>query len=68
MQKLKNNEQTEIIVEDTLSDGKMYLKQIISLTDLMLINADINDIPNLMTIKELAEKGLEKLELISGID
>ncbi|MGN0018658.1 MAG: hypothetical protein ACI37S_06420 [Candidatus Gastranaerophilaceae bacterium] len=57
---------TKITIEDTLNDSRMYFKQIIGLTDLMIISANVHDIPNLITIKELAENGLNKLESISG--
>jgi len=48
-----------------LADTSLYFKQIIALVDLMLINSNIEDTPNLMTLKELAEIGLNKIEILN---
>lgn len=49
---------------DTIADTSLYFRQIIALVDLMLANSNIEDTPNLMTLKELAESGLSKIELL----
>ena len=50
--------------EDLIADAQLYFKQIISMSDLMIANANIDEIPNLTTLKELAESGLNKLKQI----
>ncbi len=44
--------------EDNNAEIEMYYRQIISLADLMLNNTE--DIPNILTIRDLAQNGLEK--------
>lgn len=51
--------------DDIIADTSLYFRQIIALTDLMLANSNVEDTPNLMTLKELAESGLNKLNLIN---
>lgn len=50
--------------EDLITDTSLYFRQIIALVDLMLINSNIEETPNLMTLKELAESGLNKIEIL----
>lgn len=45
--------------DDINADIEMSFKQIISLTDLMLEHGN-KEVPNILTIRDLAEKGLEK--------
>lgn len=45
--------------EDINANIEMYFKQIISLTDLML-EAHNEIAPNILTIRDLAQSGLEK--------
>lgn len=45
--------------DDINADIEMSFKQIISLTDLMLEHGN-KDVPNILTIRDLAERGLEK--------
>ena len=53
--------------EDINASIEMYFRQIISLTDLMLeINNDIS--PNILTIRDLAQAGLNKSISISSND
>jgi hypothetical protein len=46
--------------EDNNADIEMCFKQIISLTDLML-EIHSQNIPNILTIRDLAQSGLEKV-------
>lgn len=48
--------------EDINADIEMSFKQIISLTDLMLESNNEN-VPNILTIRDLAQSGLSKLNL-----
>lgn len=50
--------------EDLIAETALYFKQIISMLDLMITNANLEDMPNLITLKELAESGLNKLKVI----
>lgn len=45
--------------DDKNADIEMYFKQIISLADLMIETTN-NSMPNLLTIRDLAESGLTK--------
>ncbi|MBR2525564.1 hypothetical protein IKE67_03775 [bacterium] len=49
--------------EDLIAETELYFKQIISMLDLMITNANFKDMPNLITLKELAEIGLNKLRI-----
>ena len=51
-------------MSDILADTSLYFRQIIALVDLMLANSNIEETPNLMTLKELAESGLNKIEIL----
>lgn len=51
-------------LSDTLADTSLYFRQIIALVDLMLANSNIEETPNLMTLKELAESCLNKIEIL----
>lgn len=54
-------------IDDINAEVEMSLKQIISLTDLMLEHGNEN-IPNILTIRGLAQVGLEKqLKLSNGL-
>lgn len=57
--KLDENSMSDILV-----DTSLYFRQIIALVDLMLANSNIEETPNLMTLKELAESGLNKIEIL----
>lgn len=46
--------------EDINADIEMSFKQIISLTDLML-ECNNENVPNVLTIRDLAQSGLSKL-------
>lgn len=48
-----------MLKEDIGADIEMSFKQIISLADLMLENCNEN-VPNILTIRDLALSGLEK--------
>lgn len=50
--------------EDCCASIKMYFTQIIALTDLLIENGEENQIPNFITLKELAESGINKLFLL----
>ena len=52
--------------EDLIADTSLYFRQIIALVDLMIVNSNIEDTPNLMTLKELAESGLNKISIINN--
>ena len=49
--------------EDGFYDIVMKLRQIDSLIDVMLLGADIEDTPNLITLKELTESCLDKIKI-----
>ena len=51
-------------MSDILADTSLYFRQIIALVDLMLANSNIEETPNLITLKELAESGLNKIEIL----
>jgi len=44
---------------DINADIEMYFRQIVSLTDLM-IECNSEDMPNILTIRDLAQAGLNK--------
>ena len=50
--------------DDLIAETELYFKQIISMLDLMITNANIEDMPNLITLKELAKSGLNKLKVL----
>ncbi len=54
----------KFIIEDLIVNTELYFKQIIALLDLMLEVSDVDSAPNLMTLKELAESGLNKIKLV----
>ena len=45
---------------DVVKDVEMYLKQIVALCNLML-EVDIYEMPNILTIMDIAEQGISKL-------
>ena len=49
--------------EDLKADSQMYLQQIIELSELMLENNKFST-PNIMTLRDLAQNCLEKIDLI----
>ena len=49
--------------EDINADIEMYFKQIISMADLM-IEKNNESVPNVLTIRDLAQLGLNKIGLI----
>ena len=54
----------DVEIEDCCADIQMYFKQIIALTDLLIENAEADEIPNFLTLKELAESGVSKMLLL----
>ncbi len=57
----ENNKKEKIMnKEDTGAEIEMSFRQIISLTDLMLEHDNENS-PNILTIRDIAEAGLEKI-------
>lgn len=53
--------------EDKIADTCMYFRQIIDLADLMLEN-NIFSMPNILTLRDLAQNGYEKLYSINDFE
>lgn len=50
--------------EDFNADIEMCFRQIVSLSDLMLEHNNNENVPNILTIRDLAQAGLGKINLI----
>ena len=51
-------------IEDYCADIQMYFQQIVALATLLIENGTADEVPNLLTVRELAESGLGKVFLL----